>query len=424
MRTKYKVTHGKLPRLIKHATFQDTCLSKKELNKAIKKFIYMTKESSFLHPEHWISGKIPKNSFLAIDKKKQQCLFFVQKIIVDPQAILSIHADLHGDIHSFIKYLNYLFLENKIDKHFTITDKNFYLIFLGDYTDGWLYGSEVLYTLLRLKIANPNNVIMLRGNHEDVVQNSMHGFKKEFFKKFLYTKKKGQKKFYRLGVVYNLLPSAVYLGVPSDDKRFTNYLLFFHGGLEPRFNPHRLLAKKENCLYQWLHKYDTSWFVGFKDKLYGKTIPYTSCAKKIGFVWNDFIVDSDRKNIQKSHRRYPGLYKFSKEMTQKFLKSCSCDNKYKVRAIFRGHQHSHKPAYKKLFENHGIYNLDSNKQWDGISSMKLDEDSVVWTLQASPHALKRAYFKKWPCIFDIHVELKLDKKFKNWVLQPKKLECL
>jgi len=424
LRTEDKVTHGKLKGLVKNATFKDACLSKKELKKAIKKFICVTKKSSFLQPQNWIGGEVPKDSFLAIDEKHQHCMFFVKKIIVSPEAKIFMHADLHGDIHSFMKYLNYLFLENKIDKNFAVTDKNSYHIFLGDYTDGWLYGSEVLYTILRFKIANPENVILLRGNHEDLVQNKMHGFKKEFFKKFAYKKNKKLKKFGRLGVVYNLLPSAVYLGVPSVDKRFTNYLLFFHGGLEPRFNPHCLLAKKGDCLYQWLYKHDTSWFKGFKSRIYDKTFKYSSCAKRIGFMWNDFIVDeSQRKKIIKSHRRYPGLYKFSKGMTEKFLHACSCENKYKVRAIFRGHQHSHKPMYKKLFENHGIYNLWSNNQWDGKSDISLEEGSV-WTLQACPRALKNIFFKKWPFNFDIHVVLQLDKRFKNWVIQPKKLECM
>ena len=424
LRTRNKVVHGKLSRLLKYAQFAKSYLSKKEFNKAFKKYMYMAKKSSFAQPQYWINYKTPKKSFFTLDSAQQHCMFFAQKVIVSPDAEIAIHADLHGDIHALIQYINHLFLEQKIDNHFKITNKNFYLVFLGDYTDGWLYGVEVLYTLMRLKIANPNQVILLQGNHEDIVQNKLHGLKKEFNKKFAYTKKKRTKKISRLGLFYNLLPSVVYLGVPSKDKRFVNYVLLAHGGLEPRFNPHRLLKDKRHTVYQLLYKYDPSWFKGFNSNIYNKTVAHNSCSKKIGFMWNDFIVDSNNtKFIKKSHRRYPGLYKFSKEATKAFFQSCSCEQ-YAIKTMFRGHQHSHRPMYKKLFEHHGLYNLCSNTQWDGVSAMTYADDMLVWTLCATPHALKDVFFKKWPILFDIHVVLKLNQDFKKWSLQPKQLHCL
>jgi len=50
---------------------------------------------------------------------------------------------------------------------FKIKDKNAYLIFLGDYTDRGLAGIEVIITILRLMLENPNNVFLVRGNHEN-----------------------------------------------------------------------------------------------------------------------------------------------------------------------------------------------------------------------------------------------------------------
>ena len=49
----------------------------------------------------------------------------------------------------------------------TISNKVTYMVFLGDYVDRGFYGTEVLYTIMMLKIANPEKVILLRGNHED-----------------------------------------------------------------------------------------------------------------------------------------------------------------------------------------------------------------------------------------------------------------
>ena len=53
---------------------------------------------------------------------------------------------------------------------------NTYMVFLGDYTDRGNYGIEVLYTMLRLKLANPEQVFMARGNHEDIQMIASYGF--------------------------------------------------------------------------------------------------------------------------------------------------------------------------------------------------------------------------------------------------------
>ena len=43
------------------------------------------------------------------------------------------------------------------------------MVFLGDYTDRGSYGVEVMYVLMRLKVENPDQVWMARGNHEDIL---------------------------------------------------------------------------------------------------------------------------------------------------------------------------------------------------------------------------------------------------------------
>ena len=44
-------------------------------------------------------------------------------------------------------------------------DSSFFMIFLGDYGDRGANSIEVYYTILKLKIAFPRQVILLRGNH-------------------------------------------------------------------------------------------------------------------------------------------------------------------------------------------------------------------------------------------------------------------
>ena len=74
-----------------------------------------------------------------------------------------------GDIHGCYTALTHLLDE----LHLTPEDK---LVFLGDYTDRGMYGIEVLYTMLRLKVENPDRVLIVRGNHEDVSLATRYGF--------------------------------------------------------------------------------------------------------------------------------------------------------------------------------------------------------------------------------------------------------
>jgi diadenosine tetraphosphatase ApaH/serine/threonine PP2A family protein phosphatase len=73
---------------------------------------------------------------------------------------LVVVGDLHGDFTSLkkimnkINYIEYLRAESNL------------LIFLGDYVDRGKYSLEVLLYLCRIKSLFPNNMFMLRGNHE------------------------------------------------------------------------------------------------------------------------------------------------------------------------------------------------------------------------------------------------------------------
>src|SRR5688500_1599151 len=92
---------------------------------------------------------------------------FAQKLSVPEASQVFFHGDFQGDVRSFITALEWL-KEKKYLNGFRIVPQNFYMVFLGDYTDRGLFGVEVLYTLMQLKLANPDRVFMSRGNHEDV----------------------------------------------------------------------------------------------------------------------------------------------------------------------------------------------------------------------------------------------------------------
>ncbi|MEW6157747.1 MAG: hypothetical protein AB1813_09955, partial [Verrucomicrobiota bacterium] len=80
---------------------------------------------------------------------------FAQKLIVPAASEIFFHADLHGDIRSLLAQLNWLNEQKYLDG-FKIARNDFYMVFFGDYADRGVYGVEVLYTLYRLKLANPD----------------------------------------------------------------------------------------------------------------------------------------------------------------------------------------------------------------------------------------------------------------------------
>jgi protein phosphatase len=77
------------------------------------------------------------------------------------RGVATIVGDLHGDVtslHAIIESSD--FMAEASEK------KDRLLIFLGDYGDRGIYGPELYYYVLTLKSKLPDQVILMRGNHE------------------------------------------------------------------------------------------------------------------------------------------------------------------------------------------------------------------------------------------------------------------
>jgi protein phosphatase len=80
---------------------------------------------------------------------------------IKPLGEAVIVSDLHGDLESLIQIMKKANLLKKM-KHNNKT----VLIFLGDYGDRGVNSAEVYYIVLKLKLLFPEQVILMRGNHE------------------------------------------------------------------------------------------------------------------------------------------------------------------------------------------------------------------------------------------------------------------
>lgn len=80
---------------------------------------------------------------------------------VEPLGEALVIGDLHGDFESLVVILQKSRFIKKMEK-----TKDAMLIFLGDYGDRGPKSAEVYYLVLKLKLAFPGQVVLLRGNHE------------------------------------------------------------------------------------------------------------------------------------------------------------------------------------------------------------------------------------------------------------------
>ena len=80
---------------------------------------------------------------------------------VPPTGEAIIVGDIHGDLESLAHILKSSNFVEKARK-----GENLLLVFLGDYGDRGIYSPEVYYVVLKLKEMFPENVVLMRGNHE------------------------------------------------------------------------------------------------------------------------------------------------------------------------------------------------------------------------------------------------------------------
>jgi protein phosphatase len=136
-----------------------------------------------------------------------------------PQGEALIVSDLHGDLESLIQIMQESSFIQKMNQN-----NDAFLIFLGDYGDRGEYSKEIFYTVLKLKLAFPEQVILMRGNHEgpEDLLPSPHDLPTEFKIKF---GEKWAEAYSKIRELFNCLYNAVLV-----EKRY----LIIHGGLPPQ----------------------------------------------------------------------------------------------------------------------------------------------------------------------------------------------
>jgi diadenosine tetraphosphatase ApaH/serine/threonine PP2A family protein phosphatase len=146
---------------------------------------------------------------------------------LEPLGEALVIGDVHGDLESLIAILKSSGFTQKL-----AASKDTTLVFLGDYGDRGARSTEVYYTILKLKLAFPEQVILLRGNHEgpEDLMASPHDLPMQFQFRF---KEDGRAVYSKVRKLFACLYNAVLV-----EERY----LMVHGGLSPEITTAQDLA--------------------------------------------------------------------------------------------------------------------------------------------------------------------------------------
>jgi predicted phosphodiesterase len=197
-----------------------------------------------------------------------------------------------GDIHGDLRALEKIIAETGIEKKF---EEGWKLILLGDYADRGPSPLEVYSTLFEMKIAYPDNVFLLRGNHEaaDVVPFQPHDLPAHI--RSVYPDN-WMEIYNELISIQGLLPVAAII---------ESWLILLHGGVFPGLTRTTLSypTHDELKLILWSDPSETEGVV-------------TSCRGGAGIRFNanvtkEVLSSLGVKHIIRSHQVIPEGYRFN-----------------------------------------------------------------------------------------------------------------
>lgn len=341
---------------------------------------------------------------------------FVQKFVMPVASDVCFVGDLHGSVHSLVRNLWRLVALGRLGNDFKLVNKNQYIIFNGDFVDRGAYGVEVIYTLLRLKLANWDNVFLLRGNHEDIGISTDYGFFEEVQRKYVDQSDNIWNKL--ILRFYELLPFALYLGSGKDVKNAHRpyFVQCCHGGIETGYAPKQLLNDTTKKIFERIPDVVT---VACCHEESHKSNNYS------GFNWSDFLQNTQGKISSNTYRG--AGYLADPIATRKFLK----DNGLK--AFFRGHQ-DRSFGLKMLFDS--VNQMDAiEKKLKSLGSFLDKKDyrfgPFHWKYVVAPDDLKNFFVSKYAPIFtftsaaegqavpyDCFGILRTESQYADWRLTP------
>ncbi|KAF4317704.1 hypothetical protein BBO99_00001111 [Phytophthora kernoviae] len=157
-----------------------------------------------------LGGTVPVSSALEIVRRATNLMSLEQNVI-SIRAPYTLVGDLHGQFQDLLELFR-VHGAPAVDNPF---------LFLGDYVDRGISSCEIILLLLSFKVAFPESVHLLRGNHECRSLSTFYGFRAECLKKY------GPVVYNRTIKCFESMPLAARL------ETVHGTFLAVHGGLSP-----------------------------------------------------------------------------------------------------------------------------------------------------------------------------------------------
>uniref|UniRef100_A0A7N0SYC9 Serine/threonine-protein phosphatase n=1 Tax=Kalanchoe fedtschenkoi TaxID=63787 RepID=A0A7N0SYC9_KALFE len=252
--------------------------------------------AQLLNPRHW---KAPANRRFFLDSYEvgELCyaaeqIFMHEPTVLQLKAPVKVFGDLHGQFGDLMRLFDeYGFPSTAGD--ITYID----YLFLGDYVDRGQHSLETITLLLALKIEYPENIHIIRGNHEAADINALFGFRIECIERM--GEKDGIWAWTRFNQLFNHLPLAALI-----EKK----IICMHGGIGRSINSVEQIEKLER--------------------------PITMDAGSVvlmDLLWSD-PTENDSIEGLRPNARGPGLVTFGPDRVSDFCK------RNKLQLIIRAHE--------------------------------------------------------------------------------------
>lgn len=336
--------------------------------------------------------------------------FIVRKEIVPVGTEIIAVADIHGDIVFLCTVVDDLIKKGYLKRNFTLAKPNCWFVFIGDYVDFGNYNTLVWDMLMKLYNANPERVVLIKGNHDleegdkalsvfDPTKAAKtkgemlnFGFKalafyfNEEIQRIFKTNE--QKVVDLMKKVYAELPAALYIGDSNA------YALMCHGGPEIGYNPKKLLADSRESLFDEWSFARLGAGRASEVKELGALLPvkleYTNKKGKTlplpaGFWWN--VYQTDKKAQTAMDQYSPISIQLSKKLSDALFKQHA-----PLQYVIRGHQHVGFTEITKAFDRYGVsFTFGSAKTL--ISPSGTFNPNTVCTLAIGPDSFTGHEFR-------------------------------
>lgn len=117
--------------------------------------------------------------------KKTQKVFEDEKALIQFEAPVKIFGDIHGQYSDLLQMFKEMSEKNKQEQCDYIISKSTKYLFMGDYVNRGKQSCEVICLLFALKVRYPQQIIILRGNHESQAITRIYGFFDEIKRRYL-----------------------------------------------------------------------------------------------------------------------------------------------------------------------------------------------------------------------------------------------